>query len=181
MEETINGYTIVIIRKFSYTLTLFIQWVQRFIGRHENLRMRRFDNGSNFIGAESKLNKGFMEIDNNQTRTCLQNLGSDWMIWKKHPPAGSHFGGIWKDEISFGRAGSRSLRRTHGSNLNDETLNTLLIEVEAVLNSRRLTGEAIADGTKAAILPSSLLTMKSKIVMPSPESFGKLDLYSRKR
>ena len=47
----------------------------------------------------------------------------------------SYFGGIWKCQISFARAVLGSPHRTHGSNLNDEALNTLLKEV----NSRSLT------------------------------------------
>ena len=35
--------------------------------------------------------------------------------------------------------------------------------------------------SKAAISPSNLLTMKSKVVMPPPGSFGTPDLYSRRR
>ena len=75
-----------------------------------------------------------------------------------------------------------SLLTAHGSGLNDETLNTLMIEVEAIVNSRPLTIKAIADGTsEAAISPSNLLTKKSKVLMPPPGSFGTSDLYSRRR
>ena len=49
------------------------------------------------------------------------------------------------------------------------------------MNSRSLTIETIADGTsEAAISPSNLLTMKSKVAMPPPGSFGAPDLYRRK-
>ena len=42
-----------------------------------------------------------------------------------------------------------------------------MIEVVAIVNSRQLTIETIADGTsEAAISPSNLLTMKSKVLMP---------------
>lgn len=56
--------------------------------RRENVRMLRSDNSSNFTGPETKLNKGFLEMDNNQIRTYLQNLGSDWVVWKKNTQAG---------------------------------------------------------------------------------------------
>ena len=79
------------------------------------------------------------------------------------------------------RAVLGSLHRTRGSSLNDEALNTLIIQVEAIVNSRPLTIETIADGTsEAAISPSNLLTMKSKVVMPPPGSLGTPDLYSRR-
>ena len=65
----------------------------------------------------------------------MQNLGSDRIIWKENPPAGSHFGGTWEHQIRSARAVLVSLLRTHGSSLNDEALNTLMIEVEAIVNS----------------------------------------------
>ena len=51
-----------------------------------------------------------------------------------------------------------------------------MIEVEAIVNSRPLAVEV-----EAAISPSNLLTMKSKVVMPPPGSFGTVYLYSKRR
>ena len=140
----------------------FIMCLRRIIGRRGNVKMVRSDNGSNFIGAEEELSKGFLEMDQNKIRKLSKNLGSDWIIWKKNPPAGSHFGGVWEHQIRSARAVLGSLLKTHGSNLNDESIETI---------------EHIADGTsEAAISPSNLLTMKSKVVMPPPGSFGTPDL-----
>ena len=47
-----------------------------------------------------------------------------------------------------------SPRRTHGSSLNDETPNTLLIEVEALVNSRSLNAETLADGISHSVNPA---------------------------
>ena len=74
-------------------------------------------------------------MDQNEIRRLLQNLDSDWIFWKKNPPAGSHFDGIWECQIRSARAVLGSLFRNHGSSLNDEALNTLMIEVEAIVNS----------------------------------------------
>ena len=58
----------------------------------------------------------------------------------------------------------------------------MMIEVEVLVSSRPLTIETIADGTNDdAISHSDLLTMKSKVGMPSPGSFGTPDHYSRRR
>ena len=57
-----------------------------------------------------------------------------------------------------------------------------MIEVEVIMNSRPMTTETIADGTSELdISASNLLTMKSKVVIPPPGSFGTPDLYSRTR
>ena len=49
-------------------------------------------------------------------------------------------------------------------------------------NSEFQSIETIADGTsESAISTSNLLTMKSKVVIPPPGSFGTPDHYSRRR
>ena len=65
-----------------------------------------------------------------------------------------------------------SLLKTHGHSMNDELLNTLMTEVEAILNSRPLTVELLNDGSSInPICPSNILSMKSKVVMPPPGEF----------
>ena len=57
-----------------------------------------------------------------------------------------------------------------------------LVEVEGIVNSRPLVVETINDvNSQAALTPSHILTMKSKVVMPSFGVFGTPDLYCRKR
>ena len=160
----------------------FIMCLRSFTGSCGNVRMLRSNHGSNFIGAEKDLSKGFLEMDQNKNRQFEQNLGNDWIIWKKNPPARSRFGGIWERQVRSAKEVLRSLLRTNGSSLNDKALNTLMIEVDAIVNSRPLTIEIIADATsEAAISPSNLLTMKSEVVIPPPGSFGTPDLYSKRR
>ena len=160
----------------------FIMSLRRFIARRGNIRTIRSDNGSNFVGAEAELKKAFMEMNHNLIKNFLQNKGTDWCIWKRNPPYGSHLGGVWEYQIRTAQAILSSLRKTHGQSLNTEGLYTLMAEVEAIVNSRPLTVETIADGTsEVAISPSNLLTMKSKVIMPPPGIFPRPDVYSRKR
>ena len=92
-------------------------------------------------------------MNQSKIRRFLQNLIGDWIIWK-NPPAESHFGGIYECQIRSARTVLPSLLKTYGSTLNDEALNTLMIAVEAIVNSRTLTIETIVDGTsEAAISP----------------------------
>ena len=94
----------------------------------------------------------------------------------------SHIGGIWERKIRSARNILAPLLRTHSGSLNEESLNTLFIEVEAIVNSRPLVVETINGvNNEVALSPSHLLTMKSEVVMPPPGAFGKPDLYCRRR
>ena len=61
------------------------------------------------------------------------------------------------------------LIRTHGRNLDAEALRTLMVEVEAVVNSRSLATDTISDGdSKTPISPSNILTIKLDVVISPP-------------
>ena len=71
--------------------------------------------------------------------------------------------------------------KTHGKNLNDESLRTFSVEVGGILNCKPITCESIGDVNSYFLLsPMQLLTMKTKVVMPPPGSFQE-DLYCRKQ
>ena len=73
--------------------------------------------------------------------------------WKKNPPAASHFGGVWERQIRSIRNILAALIKEHGHRLNDEKLRTLL----------------------------TLLTGKSKVILPPPGKFQHTDLYCRRQ
>ena len=140
------------------------------------------DNGSNFVGAEQELLKTFSEMDHNKIKNFLQDHGGDWTTWKRNPPAASYMGGIWECQIRSARAILNSILQTHGHSLDEESLQTLMTETEAIVNSRPLTVETINDGqSPMPISPNNILTMKTKVVMPPPGVFQKPDLYCRSR
>ena len=104
------------------------------------------------------------------------------MVWKRNLPHANNMGGVWERQIRSARSILNSLLQTHGSKLIEESLQTLVAEVEAIINSRPLTTEVMNDATSLAPLsPINLLTMKSRVVMPSPGNFTTPDRYSRKQ
>ena len=61
-------------------------------------------------------------------------------------------------------------------------MQTLVLEVEAIANSRPLTTEVINDARSLAPLnPTNRLTLKSRLVMQPPGNFTTPDKYSRKQ
>ena len=75
-----------------------------------------------------------------------------------------------------------SLLKTYGTSLKDESLRTLLIEVDATVNSRPLTTNLLSDvNSMMPLSPINLLTLKTKVVMPPPGAFTAPDIYRHKR
>ena len=91
-------------------------------------------------------------------------------------------GGVWENQIRSARSTLAALLKTNGHSLNDEGLQTLVAETEAIINSRTLTVESLSDVKSEILLSlSDLLTMKSDFIMPPPGVFKRPDLYSRRR
>ena len=88
---------------------------------------------------------------------------------------------MWERQIWSTTMILNSLLKSHGGSLTDGSLQTLLVEVEALANSCPLTTETINDNTSLIPLSTiNLLTMKSKIAMPSPGAFASPNKYCRK-
>ena len=155
---------------------------RRFIGRPGNIRTIRCDNGSNFVGEERELAKCWKEVNQKKVGEFMLQSSADWIQWKRNPPLASHMGGVWERQIRSARNILSSLMKTHGASLDEESLNTLFVEVKGIVNSRPLVVETINDvNSQAPLSPSHILNMKLKLVMPPAGKFRTPDLYCRKR
>ena len=134
--------------------------------------MIRSDNGSNLVWASTELFRAFQEMDHIKIGNFLKENGGEWMIFKRNPQLSSNMGGVWERQIRSARPILNSLLKTHGRSLSDESLQPLLIEFEAIINSRPLTTDVLNDVTSLATLSSvNVLTIKSKVVMSPPGRF----------
>ena len=68
---------------YSLNADSFIMCLRRFIGRRGNVRLIRYDNGSNFIGVLAELIQVFQEMDHSRISNYLQEHGGEWINWKK--------------------------------------------------------------------------------------------------
>ena len=160
----------------------FINALRRFIGRRGKVRSIKSDNGGNFVGANNELKRALPELDHEKIRGFLQTEGADWIEWEYNPPNASHMGGVWERQIRSVRSILSSLMITHGHILDDESFRTLIVEAEAIVNSRPLTVDGLSDPTSFNPLsPTNILTLKSKVTRGPPGVFQKADLYCRKR
>ena len=159
----------------------FIQALRRFLARRGVVREIVSDNGKNFVGAENEWRKAFNLMDHERVSSFLLEQSCDWIVWNKNSPAASHMGGVWDRQIRSVRNVLTEMLRDHSTALDDESFRTLLSEAECIVNSRPLTVENLHDPTSLPLSPSSILTMKTKVVLPPPGILQKEDIYCRKR
>lgn len=152
-----------------------IHALRRFVARRGQVKVIRSDNGTNFIGAERELRQAVQELNKEQIEAEMAKRNIKWIF---NPPTASHHGGVWERQI-------RSVRKILNSvvkqqTLNEEGLQTLMCEVEAVINSRPLTKVSDDPNDLETITPNHLLLMKTKPIIP-PGIFNAKDIYSRRR
>lgn len=166
----------------SLTTDSFINAYRRFVGRRGPVRQIRSDQGTNFVGARNELQEALSELDHEKVRQELLKRNCDWVNYKMNVPHASHMGGAWERQIRTVRNVLAALLSSHGSQLDDESLSTFMIEAEAIVNCRPLTvNDVNSPDCLDPLTPNQLLTMKSSVVLPPPGSFQRADLYSKKR
>ena len=125
------------------------------------------------MGAPAELTKTFTERNHQKIITSLCKI----MAMSECPEketwhAASNMGRVCERQIRSGRKILGSLLKTSGASLSDESLQTLLVEAEAIVKSRPLTTDLLSDvNSLIPLSPINLLTMKSKGVMPPPGVF----------
>ena len=117
------------------TIDSFIQALRRLIRRRGNVRMIRSENGTKFVGASIELKKTFGEMDEKRINDFLMELVGEWMSWKCNPPMASNMGGVWERQIRSAGSILSAMLRNHGESLSNESLRTLLVEIEGIINS----------------------------------------------
>lgn len=110
----------------------FLMALRRFIARRGTPAEIYSDQGTNFKAGDRELREAFTAMSSD-----LQSLLAPYRInFHFNPPAAPHFGGVWEREI---RSVKSALYTTVGGQpLQEEVLRTVLVEVEAILNSKPL-------------------------------------------
>ena len=163
------------------TTDSLINALRRFICRRGAVSSIRCDNGSNFVGAENEFARAFEQLDQRRISDQLSLQGCDWIIWKWNTAAASHMGGAWERSIRSVRAILNSMLLSTGRCFNDEVLSTFVCEGEAIINSHPLSVDDVEDPMSSVLSPIRLLTMKGCGILPTPGTFDRTDMYSRKR
>ncbi|XP_055604358.1 uncharacterized protein LOC129752608 [Uranotaenia lowii] len=122
--------------------------VRRFVGRRGAPAIFFSDNGTNFVGAsrilQQQINQG---LSNTFTNADTK--------WKFNPPGAPHMGGVWERLV---RSVKVAIEDGYSEGkLDDEGLNTLIVEAESIINSRPLTYLPLDSAEFEALTPNHFL------------------------
>ena len=112
----------------------FLLALRRFIARRGQVKEIRSDNGTNFTSGVKELGESVNAWNQEKIH---ENLLQKEIAWSFNPPHGSHFDGVWERCIRTTRKILRALLREQITD--DESLATLMCEVESILNGRPIT------------------------------------------
>lgn len=159
----------------------FLNAYRRFVCRRGPVSQLKCDQGTNFVDAKSELVQCLKAMNKEKLRTEQLKENCDWIEFKMNIPYASHMGGVWECLIRSVRNELSVLLELHGSQLDEESLKTFMVEAKAIVNGRPLTVDDMnSPDDLEMLIPNALCTMKSKVVCPPPDSFKKRDIYYRK-
>lgn len=133
------------------------------------------DNGTNLRGADNELKKATLDLDENILKAEAVNYGTTWTFI---PPASPHWGGAWERLIRSVKDSLKIILRERAPR--EETLITLMAEVEQIVNSRPLTHVTVEPNSNETITPNHFL-LGSSSNLPIVGAFDDSDLYLRKQ
>ncbi|XP_053686196.1 uncharacterized protein LOC128735732 [Sabethes cyaneus] len=137
--------------------------VRRFVSRRGSPAEFFSDNGTNFHGANNLLEKQIMD----RNKTLASVFTNTKTRWSFNPPGAPHMGGVWERMVRSVKAAIGAIGDTPRKP-DDETLETVIIEAEAMINTRPLTYIPLESADQEALTPNHFLLGSSSGVKQLP-------------
>lgn len=143
----------------------FLKAFKRFIGRRGIPSKMFSDNAMNFIGAEHEIGNSLDQLLQQTEGELHQYLLKNKIEWSTIPARAPHFGG-WESGVKLVKY---HLKRVLGNvRLCFEDFNTLLVEIEAVVNSRPLWSIPTNTDDYDPLTPGHFLVFRALNTLPEP-------------
>ncbi|XP_055604887.1 uncharacterized protein LOC129753110 [Uranotaenia lowii] len=137
---------------YSLSTESCVMAIRRFIARRGAPLEIHSDNGTNFRGADNILQQQLQMIHSDMAST-FTNISTKWIFI---PPKTPHMGGCWERMVRSVKAAMEA-STSAGRKLNDEGLNTLVVDAEGIVNSRPLTYLPLETEQSEALTPNHFL------------------------
>ncbi|XP_047024130.1 uncharacterized protein LOC124633081 [Helicoverpa zea] len=135
------------------------------------------DNGTNLRGADKELKKCVSELDEKLLADGVQSY-SMTTTWTFSPPASPHWGGAWERLIRCVKNALKVVLKERAPR--DAILQSLMTEVEVMVNSRPLTHVSVEPNTDETLTPNHFL-LGSSSNLPTMGTFDESDTFLRKQ
>ncbi|XP_055326159.1 uncharacterized protein LOC129579992 [Sitodiplosis mosellana] len=175
-SPTVKGYICVFVCMVSKACHLevvsdlstqkFILAMRRLIGRRGICKDVYCDRGTNFQGASNELPQLFLQASSSVTNEIAHLFASDGITFHFNPPSAPNWGGQWESYVKLTKHHLR--RMTTAKKLTYEEMSTLLVQIEACINSRPLCSITSDPNDLDPLTPAHLLIGQPLNAIPEP-------------
>lgn len=150
------------------TTEAFLSCLKRFVARRGMIKSLSSDNATNFTGANHELKNLFEQIHMLEKDDKIKNYLSEFKIdWNFIPPRAPHFGGLWEAAVKSFKF--HFIRIAGTKLLTYEQLQTYVVQIEAILNSRPLTPLSSDPNDFLPLTPGNFLIGTSMMTLPQED------------